>query len=71
MTVKINNRRFRVPKGKREDSLIPSAQFVMRNRANGTAPKANKFNPHAEQLTSSVKVAISELKVEKEKKAKK
>ena len=71
MTVKINNRRFRVPKGKREDSLIPSAQFVMRNRANGTAPKANKLNPHAENLPSSVKVAISELKVEKEKKAKK
>ena len=43
----------------------------MRNRANGTAPKANKLNPHAEKLPSSVKVAISELKVEKEKKAKK
>ena len=50
MSVKINNRRFRVPKGKREDSLIPSAEFVMRNMANGTAPKANKFNPHAEKL---------------------
>ena len=32
----------------------------MRNRANGTAPKANKLNPHAEKLPSSVKVAISE-----------
>ena len=71
MSVKINNRRFRVPKGKREDSLIPSAEFVMSNMANGTAPKANKFNPHAEKLPSSVKAAISELKVEKEKKAKK
>ena len=70
MAVKINNRRFRVPKGKRNDPLIPSAQFVMRNRANGTAPKAHKFNPHAEKLPSSVKAAISELKVEKEKKAK-
>ena len=38
----------------------------MRNRANGTAPKANKFNPHAEKLPASVKAAISELKVEKE-----
>ncbi len=32
MSVKINNRRFRVPKGKREDSLIPSAEFLMMNR---------------------------------------
>jgi len=50
--------------------LIPSAEFVMRNRANGTAPKANKFNHHAEKLPSSVKAAISELKLEKEKNAK-
>ena len=71
MTVKINNRRFRVPKGKRDDSFIPSAEFVMWNRANGTAPKASKFNPHAEKLPSSVKAAIRELEIEKEKKAKK
>ena len=71
MPVKINNRRFRVPKGKREDSLIPSAEFVIRNVANGTAPKTNKFNPHEGKLPSSVKAAISELKVEKKKKAKK
>ncbi len=51
--------------------MIPSAEFVMRNMANGTAPKANKFNPHAEKLPSSVKAAISELAIEKEKKAKK
>jgi len=62
MAVKINNRRFRVPKGKREDSLIPSSQFVMRNRANGTAPKANKFNPHAEKYLRVLRLPLVSLK---------
>ena len=66
MAVKINNRRFRSPKGKKDSNLIPTSKWVIRCRADGFAPKA-----WDKRLPSSVKAAISELKVEKEKKAKK
>ncbi|AIQ95530.1 hypothetical protein [Prochlorococcus sp. MIT 0604] len=66
MTVKINNRRFRSPKGKKDLTILPNAEFVINCRANGTAPKAWEV-----RLPSSIKAAISELEIEKEKKAKK
>jgi len=66
MAIKINNRRFRSPKGKKDSNLIPTSKWVINCSANGTAPKA-----WDKRLPSSVKAAISELKVEKEKKAKK
>ena len=66
MAVKINNRRFRSPKGKKDSNLIPTSEWVIKSRANGTAPKA-----WDNRLPSSVKAAIHELKIEKEKKAKK
>ena len=66
MAIKINNRRFRSPKGKKESNLIPTSKWVLNRRADGTAPKA-----WDKRLPSSVKAAIHELKIEKEKKAKK
>ena len=66
MAIKINNRRFRSPKGKKESNLIPSSKWVLNRRADGTAPKA-----WDKRLPSSVKAAIRELEIEKEKKAKK
>ena len=66
MAIKINNRRFRSPKGKKESNLIPTSKWVKNSRANGTAPKA-----WDKRLPSSVKAAIRELEKKKEKKAKK
>ena len=66
MVSKINNRRFRSPKGKKDSYLIPTAKWVIYCRADGTAPKA-----WDKRLPSSVKAAIHELEIEKEKKAKK
>ena len=66
MAIKINNRRFRSPKGKKESNLIPTSKWVMKSREDGTAPKA-----WDKRLPSSVKAAIHELEIEKEKKAKK
>ena len=66
MSIKINNRRFRSPKGKKESNLIPTSKWVINCRAAGTAPKA-----WDKSLPSSVKAAIRELEIEKEKKAKK
>ena len=39
MAIKINNRRFRSPKGKKESNLIPISKWVLNCRADGTAPK--------------------------------
>tara|TARA_B100001093_G_scaffold443616_1_gene446084 strand:- start:16 stop:216 length:201 start_codon:yes stop_codon:yes gene_type:complete len=66
MAIKINNRRFRSPKEKKDSHLIPSSEWVIKSRADGTAPKA-----WDNRLPSSVKAAIRELQIEKEKKAKK
>ena len=66
MAIKINNRSFKSPKGKKESNLIPTSKWVMKSRANGTAPKG-----WDKGLPSSVKAAIRELEIEKEKKAKK
>ena len=66
MAIKINNRRFRSPKGKKESNLMPTSKWVAKCRADGTAPKA-----WDKGLPSSVKAAIRELEIEKEKKAKK
>ena len=66
MAIKINNRRFRSPKGKKDSNLIPTSKWVKNCRANGTAPKA-----WDKRLPSSVNAAIRELEIEKEKKAKK
>ena len=66
MSIKINNRRFRSPKGKKESNLIPTSKWVAKCRADGTAPKA--WDKH---LPSSVKAAIRELEIEQEKKTKK
>ena len=66
MAIKINNRRFRSPKGKKESNLMPTSKWVLNRRADGTAPKA-----WDKRLPSSVKAAIRELEKEKEKKAKK
>ena len=66
MAIKINNRRFRSPKGKKESNLIPTSKWVINCRTDGTAPKAWDT-----RLPSSVKAAIRELEIEKEKKAKK
>ena len=65
MAIKINNRRFRSPKGKKESNLIPTSKWVAKCRADGNAPKA-----WDKRLPSSVKAAIRELEIEKEKKAK-
>ena len=66
MSIKINNRRFRSPKGKKESNLIPTSKLVIYCRAYGNSPKA-----WDKRLPSSVKAAIRELEKEKEKKAKK
>ena len=66
MAVKINNRRFRSPKGKKDSNLIPTSKWIIKTRADGNAPKA-----WDNRLPSSVKAAIRELAIEKEKKAKK
>ena len=66
MAIKINNRSFKSPKGKKDSNLIPNSEWVMTSRANGTAPKG-----WDKALPSSVKAAIRELEIEKEKKAKK
>ena len=66
MAIKINNRSFKSPKGKKDSNLIPNSEWVMKSRADGTAPKG-----WDKGLPSSVKAAIHELEIEKEKKAKK
>ena len=66
MAIKINNRRLRSPKGKKETNLVPTSKWVMKCRADGTAPKA-----WDKRLPSSVKAAIRELEIERGKKAKK
>ena len=66
MAIKINNRSFKSPKGKKDSSLIPNSEWVIKSRADGTAPKG-----WDKGLPSSVKAAIRELEIEKEKKAKK
>ena len=66
MAIKINNRRFRSPKGKKDSNLMPTSDWVIKLRAEGNAPKA-----WDKRLPSSVKAAIHELEIEKEKKAKK
>ena len=66
MAIKINNRSFKSPKGKKDSNLIPTSEWVIKSRSNGTAPKA-----WDKRLPSSVKAAIHELEIEKEKKAKK
>ena len=66
MAIKINNRRFKSPKGKKDSNLIPNSEWVIKSRADGTAPKG-----WDKGLPSSVKAAIRELEIEKEKKAKK
>ena len=66
MVNKINNRRFRTPKGKKDSNLIPTSEWVIKLRAEGNAPKA-----WDKRLPSSIKAAIHELEIEKEKKAKK
>ena len=65
MAKKINNRRFRSPQGKKDSNLIPTSEWVIKLRAEGNAPKA-----WDKRLPSSVKAAIRELEIEKEKKAK-
>tara|TARA_B100000123_G_scaffold241206_1_gene194866 strand:- start:8 stop:208 length:201 start_codon:yes stop_codon:yes gene_type:complete len=66
MAIKINNRSFKSPKGKKDSNLIPNSEWVMKSRADGTAPIG-----WDKGLPSSVKAAIRELEIEKEKKAKK
>ena len=66
MVIKINNRSFKSPKGKKDSNLIPNSEWVIKSRADGTAPKG-----WDKGLPSSVKAAIRELEIEKEKKAKK
>jgi hypothetical protein len=66
MAIKINNRSFKSPKGKKDSNLIPNSEWVIKSRADGTAPKG-----WDKGLPSSVKAAIRELEIEKEKKAKK
>ena len=66
MAIKINNRSFKSPKGKKDSNLIPNSEWVIKSRADGTAPKA-----WDKRLPSSVKAAVRELEIEKEKKAKK
>ena len=66
MAIKINNRRFRSPKGKKESNLMPTSKWVLNRQADGTAPKA-----WDKRLPSSVKAAVRELQIEKQKKAKK
>ena len=53
MVNKINNRRFRSPKGKKESNLIPTSKWVINCRADGTAPKA-----WDKRLPSSVKACL-------------
>ena len=65
MAIKINNRSFKSPKGKKDSNLISTSEWVMKSRKDGTAPKA-----WDKRLPSSVKAAIRELEIEKEKKAK-
>ena len=65
MAIKINNRSFKSPKGKKDSNLIPNSEWVIKSRANGTAPKG-----WDKGLPSSVKAAIRELEIEKEKKTK-
>ena len=36
MAIKINNQRFRSPKGKKESNLIPTSEWVMKSREDGT-----------------------------------
>ena len=50
----------------KDSNLIPTAKWVIYCRADGTAPKA-----WDKRLPSSVKAAIHELEIDKEKKAKK
>ena len=66
MAIKINNRSFKSPKGKKDSNLIPISEWVTKSFADGTAPKG-----WDKGLPSSVKAAICELEIEKEKKAKK
>ena len=66
MAIKINNRSFKSLKGKKDSNLIPNSEWVIKSRADGTAPKG-----WDKGLPSSVKAAIRELEIEKEKKAKK
>ena len=66
MAIKINNRSFKSPKGKKDSNLIPNSEWVIKSRADGTAPKG-----WDKRVPSSVKAAIRELEIEKEKKAKK
>ena len=66
MAIKINNRSFKSPKGKKDSNLIPNSEWVIKSRSDGTAPKG-----WDKGLPSSVKAAIRELEIEKEKKAKK
>ena len=66
MAIKINNRSFKSPKGKKDSNLIPNSEWVIKSRADGTAPKG-----WDKGLPSSIKAAIRELEIEKEKKAKK
>ena len=66
MAIKINNRSFKSPKGKKDSNLIPNSEWVIKSRADGTSPKG-----WDKGLPSSVKAAIRELEIEKEKKAKK
>ena len=66
MAIKINNRSFKSPKGKKDSNLIPNSEWIIKSRADGTAPKG-----WDKGLPSSIKAAIRELEIEKEKKAKK
>ena len=66
MAIKINNRRFRSPKGKKDSNLMPTSDWVIKLSAEGNAPKA-----WDKRLPSSVKAAIRELEIEQEKKTKK
>jgi len=66
MAIKINNRSFKSPKGKKDSNLIPTSEWVIKSREDGTAPKA-----WDKRLPSSIRAAIRELEIEKEKKAKK
>ena len=66
MAVKINNRRFRSPKEKKDSNLISTSKWIIKTRVDGSAPKAWDY-----RLPSSIKGAIRELRIEQEKKAKK
>lgn len=66
MAIKINNRSFKSPKGKKDSNLIPNSEWIIKSRADGTAPKG-----WDKGLPSSIKAAIREIEIEKEKKAKK